>query len=107
VAETDILSDRAVGDEVDFLIDRADAGALGLLGRSELHRLAAEMDVPRVLPIGPGQHLDEGRLSGAVLADQGHHFGRENLERGLLESPGAGEMLIDAAHRQNGFGGGA
>ena len=45
-AEEDILRHRAEGDEIDLLIDRADAAALGLLRRGELDRPAGEFDRP-------------------------------------------------------------
>ncbi len=46
-AEKDVLRHRAEGDEIDLLIDRADAAALGLLRRGEVDRLAAEFDRAR------------------------------------------------------------
>ena len=40
--EADILGDRAIGDQVDFLIDRADALVLGILRRARLERRAVK-----------------------------------------------------------------
>ena len=44
-ADEHILGDRHVGGEGEFLIDGDDAGALGVVGRSEGDRLAIELDL--------------------------------------------------------------
>ncbi len=46
-AEKDVLGHRAERNEVDLLIDRADAAALSRLGRGEIDRLAGEEDRAR------------------------------------------------------------
>ena len=48
-AEKDVLGHRAEGNEVDLLIDGADAAVLGVLRRGEVDRLAAEDDRARCL----------------------------------------------------------
>ena len=103
-AEEDVLGDRAEGDEIDLLVDRADAAVLRLLGRGELDRLAAEDDLAGVVAVGAGEHLDQRRFAGAVLADQGHHFGRLDLERRGGERVDAHEPLVDIAHGEEGRG---
>ena len=97
-AEKDVLGDRAERNEVDFLIDGADAAALGVLRRREVDRLAAEHDRAAVSAIGAGQHLDHRRFSGAVLADQRHHLARLDLERGGGQRLHPLEALVDVAH---------
>jgi hypothetical protein len=67
-AKTNILSHRQVWDEVDLLIDGADAGGLRLSGRTWIDRLAVQQDLARVLAIDPGEHFDERAFAGAVLA---------------------------------------
>ena len=97
-AEKDVLGHRAEGNEVDLLIDGADAAVLGVLRRGEVDRLAAEDDRARVSAIGAGQHLDHRRFSGAVLADQRHHLARLDLERCGGQRLHPLEALVDVAH---------
>ena len=99
-AEEDVLGHRAVGDEVDLLVDRADPVSLRLLRRAHGERPAVEDDLAGVLGVGAGQDLDHRRLAGAVLADQRMHLGRQHLERGADQSRDAGEPLVHAAHGQ-------
>ena len=97
-AEEDVLGHRAVGHQVDLLVDRADAGRLRLLRRGELDGLAVEQDLAGILPVIAGQDLDQGRLAGAVLADQRMNLARLDLERGRAQRRDAGEALVDAVH---------
>ena len=62
-----------------------------------------------VLPVrsvaGIGQvharkHLDEGRLAGAVLAEQRVDFAGVDVEVEAIERQGSGEAFGDAAHRE-------
>jgi hypothetical protein len=48
----------------------------------------------------PGQHLDQGRLPGAVLAEQAVHLARRDVEVDVVERADARELLDDAAHLQ-------
>ena len=59
-----------LGKEQQLLIDRRDAGALGVLGRAEARRAAVDQDLAAVGLIDAGHDLDQRRLAGAVLAEQ-------------------------------------
>ena len=60
----------------------------------------AQTDLPGVRTVGPGEHLDERRLAGTVLAQQAVHLARGDVEIDLVERANAGELLDDAAHLQ-------
>ena len=69
--------DREVGEQVEFLIDDADAEALRVqrVGDCDGSRRRSEM-VPPVGARGPGQDARQRALARAVLAHQGVHLAR-------------------------------
>ena len=100
-ADEHVLGDRHVGGEGEFLVDGDDAGALGVVGRREGDRLAEELDLARVGAVRAGQDLEQRRLAGAVLAEQGVDLGRPDFEMDVLERLHAGEALADAGHLED------
>ena len=55
---------------------------------------------PGVRAVGPGEHLDQRRLAGTVLAEQAVHLARGDVEIDLVERTNPRELLDDAAHLQ-------
>jgi hypothetical protein len=53
------------------LVDHADPGGHGVAGTGELHRLAVHQDATLVGAQQAEQHVHQGGLAGAVLAQQG------------------------------------
>ena len=78
-------------------MDRRDAGRLCGFGRVELHRPPLDQDLPAVGLVDAGQDLDQGRLAGAVLADQGGHAAGPKREFGPFQGCHARKQLADAA----------
>ncbi len=70
VAEIDVLGGVEVGHQPGVLIDHGDAASAGIGGACQGHRHAGDADLAGVRPRGAGQHAHQGRLAGAVLADQ-------------------------------------
>ena len=67
----------------------------------EADRLAAPArSSPGVGLVRAGQHLDQGGLAGAVLAEQAVHLAGAHLQVDAVERAHAGELLDDAAHLQ-------
>jgi hypothetical protein len=99
-AEADVLGDRAVGHQVDFLVDGADAGSLRLLRRGEGRGPAVEDDLARILGVVAGQDLDQGRLAGAVLADEGVNLALFHHELRGAQGRDAGKALVDPVHAE-------
>jgi hypothetical protein len=46
-------------------------------------------------------HLDQRRLAGAILAQQGMHLALAHIERDAAQRPHAGERLDDAVEPQH------
>src|SRR5262249_56758927 len=68
MAEADVLRRGSVWDEVDLLIDGADARPLRLVWRGKFHGSSCEDDLTGVLAVSASQHFDQRRLARAVLA---------------------------------------
>ncbi|MNL42960.1 hypothetical protein D3C87_1654490 [compost metagenome] len=66
--EKEVFRNRAVGQQVDLLIDGADAVGLGLLGIVQMYRFPIGEHRAAVGLIGARQNLDQGGFSGPVLA---------------------------------------
>ena len=99
-ADEYIFSHGEVRAEVDLLKHRGDAHFDGSLRRSGTDGLALEEDLARVHLIDAGQALDQRRLTGAVLAQQGVHFAGAEREVHLVQRLDAGELDLDPPHFQ-------
>ncbi len=97
-AHEDVLRHRAEGNEVDFLIDGADAADLGLVRGGEIDLPSIEDDGAAVLAIGAVQDLHQGRLARAVLADDGMHLAFGHGQAGVIEGHHTGKDLDDVPH---------
>ena len=98
VAEHDVLADRQVRAQVDFLVHGRDAGALGVGGAGEDARLAGDGDGAAVDGVDPGERLDEGGLAGAVLSHERVDLAAAEAEVDAVEREHAGEADGDAGH---------
>ena len=67
----------------------------------DLHALPVEDDLAGIFGHRPAQDLDQGRLPGAVLAEQDVHLTPHELQRDVVERDDARELLADAAHLQD------
>ena len=65
--------------------------------------LAVQEDLAGVGDQGPGQGLDQGRLAGAVVADDRQHLAREQVEVDAVEADDLAEGLDQPARRQHGL----
>ena len=93
-AEEDVAGHAHQRDEVDLLVDRGDPGLLGLERAGEGTGSPAEPQFALVGPVHAGQDLDEGRLAGAVLADERVHLTGAQGEGDVVEGEDAGERLL-------------
>ena len=90
-----------VGDQGGFLVDGDHAGLAGFSRRVHLARLAADDDAPRIGANDAGQDLDEGRLAGAVGAQQTVDLAGADGQRGIAQRPHRAIRLHDAAGLQD------
>ena len=77
-------------------------GSVASCGPVKLHGLAVEQDLARVGEDDARDGLDQRRLAGAVVADQGHHLARVDLEVDLGERLHGAEALAHAAQGEDG-----
>ena len=73
------------------------------IGELEVHRLAIEPDLALVGDDGAGDRLDQRRLAGAVVADDGQDFARTEIEIGMVEGDDAAVALDQAARVEDGL----
>ena len=67
-----------------------------------LRRPAADQNLARVGLVHARQNLDQGRLSGAVLAEERMRLAASDVEVDLIEGQGRGKALRDAPHHEEG-----
>ena len=96
VVEEDVLRRRQRRHETHFLEDHADPRALGGFGRVLFERLAIDLDTARGRRMDAVQDLEDGRLAGAVLAEQRVDLADEHVEADVAERGHAAEGLRDA-----------
>jgi ABC-type sugar transport system ATPase subunit len=94
-ADIEILRHRQVRQEIHLLVDGADAQLLGVHGVAHRHGFAVKFDGPAVGLVDAGQHLDQRRLAGAVLAEQGMDFALAHREVDTVKSFQAEKALAD------------
>jgi hypothetical protein len=85
VADEDVPGDAEVGEDQRFLEDRGDAPGLGVGGAAQPHALAVDEDLTAVGRVHAGHDLDQRRLAGAVLADEGVHIARQEVEPHVVQ----------------------
>ncbi len=83
--DEDILGDGQIVEHRRFLVDRGDAELRCVLRRAQAHGLAGDENCAGIRRVDSRENLDEGRLSGAILADQRRHLAAAQLERPVDE----------------------
>ena len=79
-AEVHVLDDVEVVAEREILVDDLDPELGRVLRPGDRDLLSLEVDVALVDRVDPGDALDQGRLAGAVVADERHHLAGADLE---------------------------
>ena len=96
-AQEDVLGDRQVGLELELLVHGADAELLRVGGILDVDGRAGQVNRATVGLVDAAEDLDQGGLAGAVLAHQGVHLARAEIEPGPGQRLHAGEGLRDIA----------
>ena len=97
-AKREVLGHRHGRDQIDFLVDRADAHRARLAGRADIDGAAVDADFAGVAADRAGHDLDQRRLAGAVLAHERMHFAGLDAEINAIERPDAWKRLGNAEH---------
>ena len=86
-SEKDVLRDRHVRGEVEFLEDDGDALVVGVAHAGQMQFLTLEDQLAAILVrwMSAGNDLHEGRLAGAVLAHDGMHRAGLDFEGNVLQ----------------------
>ena len=98
LAEEDVGQRRHFRDDRQFLIDGGNAVAALSARIFERDRQTLNLDVTAVGRACARQHANEGRLAGAVGANETVHFARLKHKADLAQRLNAGEGLPDVAH---------
>jgi hypothetical protein len=102
VPEEDVLGDGEVVDDIELLVHRRDAEVDGGLRVADRDHLAVPAHLSGIGLVDSGQRLDQGGLTGAVLAQQAVHLSCADLQVHSTERTDGAESLLDPAHLQQG-----
>lgn len=91
-----VLRDGALREQVELLVDDADAGPLRVPWATERTRRTGELDSASVRGVPARDDLHEGRLPGTVLTDHGVHLAGRDIEVDTVENADSEEGLADA-----------
>ena len=104
MADEDVLRDRQVGEDHRLLVDRDDPERLRVEGAGDRSRLTVDDDLAGVRLLDAGHDLDQRRLAGAVLTEEGVDLARVEGERRTVERLGRAEAPRDAAYLDDRLG---
>jgi hypothetical protein len=92
-AERDVLGDRHPVDQAEVLVDEGHGTRSG----RDAQRMAGHRHLAAVGLVHPGQDLDQGGLSGAVLPEQGQHAAAGHVEVDSVQGVDAAEVLAQTS----------
>src|SRR6516164_4001968 len=101
MADEDVLRNGQLRKQGKLLIDDVNTMLLGLARRGPVRRRIGEAYLARVRRIGSGDDLDQGRLAGAVLANQSVNLSGPDLKAHATESANAWKALRDPFEREH------
>src|SRR3546814_6139313 len=78
---------------------------LGIARIADVGRLAIDEDVAGIAPVGAGEDLDQRRLAGAVVAEQGDDLAGIEVDRRILHgmNPAEGDGNVLHFHERSVF----
>ena len=100
-AEEHVLDDVEVVGQREVLVDDLDAEVGRVLRAVDRDGLAVEEDLALVDRVDAGDALDQRRLAGAVVADEGHDLAGRDVEVDLVEGLDGAEALRDSAQLED------
>ncbi len=98
VPQKDVLRDGEPVDHVELLVHRRDSQVEGGLGVRDGDGFAEPSDLALVGLMNAGERFDQGRFSGAVLAEDAVDFARPHIEINTTQCLDTSEGLGDSAH---------
>ena len=98
VAHDHVLERGHGPDQLEVLVDHADAVADGVARLVDVDRPTVDPDLAAVGAIEAGEDVHQRRLAGAVLAEQRVQLARTELELRVVEGDRGAEALVDRLH---------
>jgi hypothetical protein len=98
--DEDILSHREMGHEVQFLVDDADAGSLGLLSIVENNRFPLVIQGALIGTINPAENLHQRGFPRTVFPHEGMNFAPPQLKVYPIKRQNPGEPFGDIFYSQ-------
>jgi hypothetical protein len=92
-AKKDVLGRSQFGNQVQFLVNDRDAGALRVLNAREPNRGALDLDLAFIFDVHAGENFHQGRFARAVLTHKGVDFAAPQIEVDVAQRRYAGESL--------------
>jgi hypothetical protein len=103
-AKHEILGNRHVLDQHEVLVDHADSRRDRVLRRGDVDRPAADADLARIGPVVAVEDAHQGRLAGAVLADDPVDRALGHGQADRLVGVNGAEALVDPDEFDRGRG---
>ena len=104
LAQKHRFRDGKVRDQVQLLVDNADAGGFDGCRIAEGQRVTVEGGAAAVGLIDTGEDLDQRRFTGAVLANQAMNLPRIEAQGNRIKRGDAGKTFTDLLHDQTSGG---
>ena len=98
LAHPDIVCSREHINQLEVLVDHADAQFLGVLGRIDGHFPAVYKNLTRIRLVDAGEHVHQSGLAGTVLSQQGQNLTGTDLQIDCVVGNHRAEALGDATH---------
>ena len=99
-AEEDVFCRREMGNQVEFLVDYADAQFLRLPRAGDLNPPSVDENFAAVFPVGPAQDFHQRGLARAVFPQQHMDFSPRQVEAHLIERHDTRECFADVPQFQ-------
>ena len=99
--EEDVRRDRQLFDQVQFLVDDANAHRFCIAGPTELDGLSIDEQLAIVVGDHPREDFHERAFTRPVFAADGMDFAGHDIERDLVQSPSPAETLADVLDRDD------
>jgi hypothetical protein len=99
-AQEQVIHHRELRDHVELLVNNGNTERLGVAGRADRDGLAVDENAASICAIRAREDFHQGRLTCAVLADEGVNLAARDGEIDAVEHPNRAERLADAFHRR-------
>ena len=97
-AENHVFRSREQIYQFEMLVHHADLMIKGILRGTDYNLFPVDQDLPFIRVIDPGDHIHQGRLAAAVLAENSQDFPPVYVQIHMIIGQDAAESLGDSPH---------